>query len=219
MSTTVDEVLADLRARADPAFRAEMVPRYGIHSEPALGVRMADMKAIAKAAGRDHDLALALWADGLYEARTVACLVDDPTRVTADQMDAWSGDFDSWAIVDSVCFNLFDRTGSLAWAAVDRWAGDDREMVKRAAFSLLWGLARHDRTADDEAFRHGLAVVEERAGDGRPLVDKAIDMALRAVGKSRPGVADQAVAVARRLASSDEAPRRRVGARAVRELT
>lgn len=219
MATTAAEVLAELEDRADPVFLADLVPRYGIHSTPALGVRMADMKAIAKAAGRAHDLALALWATGVYEARTVAGLVDEPAAVTAAQMDAWCRAFDSWAIVDSVCFNLFDRTGPLAWDAVARWADDDAEMVKRAAFALLWGLARHDRDAGDEAFRHALALVEARAGDGRPLVDKAVDMALRAVGKSRPGAAADALAVAERLAASDDAARRRIGRKAVKELT
>lgn len=214
----VSEVMARLDELADPGFRADLVPRYGIRSEPALGVRMADMRAVAKAVGTDHELALALWSTGVYEARTVAGFVADPALLTAAQMDAWCHDFDSWAIVDSICFHLFDRTGPLAWAAVDRWADDDREMVKRAAFSLLWGLARHDRTVDDAAFGPGLVLVERRAGDGRPLVDKAVDMALRAVGRSRPGVAAEALAVAERLAASDEPARRRIGRKAVKAL-
>lgn len=136
---------------------------------------MADVKALGKAIGTDHGLALALWATGVYEARTVAGLVADPSLLTAEQMDAWAHDFDSWAIVDSICFNLFGRTGARAWAAVDRWAASDEEMVKRAAFSLLWGLASHDRSVDDEAFLPALDLVERTAGDGRPLVDKAVE--------------------------------------------
>ncbi len=219
--TTVAAVVAELEALADPGFRADLVPRYGIHSEPALGVRMADMKRLGKRIGVDHELALALWATGIYEARSVAGLVADPARLTSERMDAWARDFDSWAIVDSICFNLFDRTGPLAWEAVDRWAAaseEDEEMVKRAAFSLLWGLARHDRSVDDEAFLPALALIEATAGDGRHLVDKAIDMALRAIGRSRSGVAAEARAVADRLAASDDPARRRIGRKAAKEL-
>lgn len=220
--TTAADVVAELEALADPAFQADLVPRYGIHSHPALGVRMAAMKKVGKAIGTDHDLALALWDTGIYEARTVAGFVADPALLTAERMDAWARDLDSWAIVDSICFNLFDRTGPLAWEAVDRWAAADaeeeEEMVKRAAFSLLWGLARHDRSVDDEAFLPSLALIERAAGDGRHLVDKAIDMALRAIGRSRPGVAAEALAVAQRLAASDDPARRRIGRKAVKDL-
>lgn len=216
---TVASVVEELEGLADPAFLADLGPRYGIHSERMLGVRMADMKAVGKRAGTDHDLALGLWATGVYEARTVAGFVADPALLSVEVMDAWAADFDSWAIVDSICFNLFDRTGPLAWEAVPRWAASDVEMTRRAAFALLWGLARHDRTAPDEAFAPMLALVEEAAGDGRPLVDKAIDMALRAVGRSRPGVAAEALAVSERLAASDDAARRRIGKKAVKELT
>lgn len=216
---TPEDVVAELEALADPAFLADLGPRYGIHSVRMLGVRMADMKRVGKAAGTDHGLALALWATGVYEARTVAGFVADPARLTAEVMDAWAADFDSWAIVDSICFNLFDRTGPLAWAAVPRWAASEVEMTKRAAFALLWGLARHDRSAPDEDFTPMVALVEATAGDGRPLVDKAIDMALRAVGRSRPGVAAEALAVSERLAASDDPARRRIGRKAVKELT
>jgi 3-methyladenine DNA glycosylase AlkD len=179
---------------------------------------MAAMKAIGKAIGIDHALALELWETGIYEARTVAGLIADPAELTAEQMDLWAHDFDSWAIVDSICFNLYDRSGGLAWDAVDRWAASDVEMVKRAAFLLLWGLARHDRSVDDEAFGPSLVLIERSAGDGRPLVDKAIDMALRAIGRSRPGVAAEARAVAARLAASDDPARRRVGRKAAKGL-
>ncbi|HKY69123.1 MAG TPA: DNA alkylation repair protein, partial [Acidimicrobiales bacterium] len=99
-------VLAALRAEADAGVLADMGPRYGIHTEPAFGVRMAAVNAVAKRWGTDHELALALWATGWYEARLVAAMVDDPATVTADQMDAWCADFDNWAIVDTVCFRL-----------------------------------------------------------------------------------------------------------------
>jgi 3-methyladenine DNA glycosylase AlkD len=210
-------VVAELEAAADPAFRADMGPRYGIHTDHAVGVRMSRMKALAKRIGTDHDLATALWADGLYEARIVASLVDDPDRVTASQMDAWCHDFDNWAIVDSVCFNLFDRAPA-AWEKVDQWAASDEEWVKRAGFALLWSLANHDREAPDSRFRSGLELIERTGGDGRPLVDKAIGMALRAIGKRRAALRGEALAVAERLAGADDAATRRIGRPAAREL-
>jgi 3-methyladenine DNA glycosylase AlkD len=131
-----------------------MGSRYGIHTARAFGVPMARMKVLAKQLGTDHTLAAELWASGWYEARIVASMVDDSGAVTAEQMDSWCADFDNWAIVDTVCFNLFDRTVH-AWSKVDQWAASDREFTKRAAFALLWSLALHDRNSPDDRFVHG----------------------------------------------------------------
>ncbi len=211
------EALDWLESESDPATREAMGPRYGIHTERAWGVPMARMKVLAKRLGTDHGLAVELWASGWYEARIVAALVDDPKAVTADQMDAWCMAFDNWAIVDTVCFNLFDRT-SYAWSKVDEWAGRDREFEKRAAFALLWSLALHDREAGDDRFVRGLQLIEREAGDDRHLVNKAVGMALRAIGKRRPSLTADALAVAERLAGSDDPAARRVGGPAVKEL-
>ena len=135
-------VVAALEAAGDPAVRADMGPRYGIHTERAFGIPMARMRALAKGLGTDHALAAELWATGVYEARMVAAMVDDPSVVTAAQMDAWCADFDNWAIVDTVCFSLFDRSPH-AWAAVDRWASADEEFAKRAGFALLRSRVLH----------------------------------------------------------------------------
>jgi 3-methyladenine DNA glycosylase AlkD len=213
----VREALEWLEYERDPATLDNMGPRYGIHTERAFGVPMARMKVLAKRLGTDHVVAAGLWASGWYEARIVAAMVDDPGAVSEAQMDAWCADFDNWAIVDTVCFNLFDRTPH-AWAKVEQWAGDEREFVKRAAFALLWSLALHDRRADDEQFARGLAVIEREAGDGRHLVDKAVGMALRAIGKRRPSLTGDAIAVAERLAASDDPAVRRIGRPAVKEL-
>ena len=123
-------VVAALEAEADPDVRAEMGPRFGIHTPHALGVRMARMKALAKSLGTDHALAAALWGTGLYEARIVASMVDDPAEVTAAQMDAWCESFDNWAIVDTLCFNLFDRTSH--GVGQGRPMGDPRRGVREA---------------------------------------------------------------------------------------
>jgi 3-methyladenine DNA glycosylase AlkD len=178
---------------------------------------MKRIKAIARRLGTDHEVAGALWATGVYEARLLASMVDDPGAVTPEQMDAWCAAFDNWAVVDTVCFNLFDRTPH-AWEAVDRWAARDEEFVKRAGFALLWSLANHDRTAPDAGFAAGLALIERTGGDGRHLVDKAIGMALRAIGKRLPALRDEALAVAERMGASDDPATRRIGRPAAREL-
>ncbi len=206
-----------LESEGDPATRTDMGPRYGIHTERAWGVPMARMKVLAKRLGTDHGLAAELWASGWYEARIVAAMVDDPEAVTDEQMDEWCAAFDNWAIVDTVCFNLFDRTPH-AWSKVDQWADRDREFEKRTAFALLWSLALHDRDADDDRFVHGLQLIEREASDDRHLVNKAVGMALRAIGKRRPSVTADAIAVAERLAGSDDPAARRVGRPAVKEL-
>jgi 3-methyladenine DNA glycosylase AlkD len=206
-----------LEAERDIATFENMGPRYGIHTDRAFGVPMARMKVLAKQLGTDHGLAAELWASGWYEARVVASMVDDADVVSTEQMDEWCGDFDNWAIVDTVCFNLFDRTPH-AWSKVDQWATSDREFVKRAGFALLWSLALHDRGATDDRFVHGLALVERQAGDGRHLVDKAVLMALRAIGKRRSSLTAAAISIAERLATSEDPAARRVGRPALAEL-
>jgi 3-methyladenine DNA glycosylase AlkD len=215
--TTTRAVLERLERERDISTFENMGPRFGIHTERAFGVPMARMKALAKELGTDHALAAELWASAWYEARIVASMIDDADAVTAEQMDEWCDDFDNWAIVDTLCFNLFDRT-SHAWSKVDQWASNDREFVKRAGFALLWSLALHDKTAHDDRFLHGLALIEREAGDGRHLVDKAVGMALKAIGKRRPSLTADAISVAERLAASPEPAARRVGRPALSEL-
>lgn len=213
---SAEEALAWLERRGTKRNLAAMA-RYGITAERAFGVTVGETKSFAKRIGRDHGLARELWKSGWYEARLLAAFVDDPALVTAHQMDAWAADFDSWAVVDTVCFHLFDRAPH-AWNKVRQWARARAELKKRAAFALLWGLSVHDKQATDAAFRACLPLVEKGAGDPRPFVEKAADMALRAVGKRNAALNAAALDVARRLAESDETPARRVGRHALREL-
>ena len=215
-SLDADQVIELLAGAADPQFRQDMVARYGIHSPQAFGVRMKHVREIAKRAGTSHELAQQLWATGWYEARLVASMVDDPDQVTPQQMDRWCADFDSWAIVDTVCFTLFDRTPH-AWSRIDAWATSDAEMVRRASYALLWSLANHDRTSPDELFAARLPLLEAGASDERRLVHKAVTMALRAIAKRRPALVLDVAAVAKRLSASTGAARR-VGRAVQREL-
>jgi len=144
--------------------------------------------------------------------------VADPEQLTPGQMDRWCGDFDNWAFCDAMCFNLFDRSPH-AWAKVTEWSSRRGEFEKRTAFALLWSLTVHDKLSGDEPFLEGLALVEREAGDERNFVKKAVNMALRAVGKRNRTLRAAAVEVAQRLASSEDATARWVGKDALRELT
>jgi 3-methyladenine DNA glycosylase AlkD len=213
----VRSALAWLKGRAAKATLDGMA-RYAIPSDNAYGVAMKDIKALGKELGRDQALAAALWATGVYEARMLASFVGDPGRLTPAQMDRWCKEFDNWAFCDAMSFNLFDRSPH-AWAKVAEWSGRRGEFEKRTGFALLWSLTVHDKTAPDERFLEGLALIEREAGDGRNFVKKAVNMALRATGKRNRALNAAAVEVARRLAASDDATRRWVGKDALRELT
>ncbi|MEO5778671.1 MULTISPECIES: DNA alkylation repair protein [Arthrobacter] len=206
---TAAAIVKGLHDEGDPVVRAELGRRYGIHTDRAVGITMARMKAIAAPHRPNHGLALALWASGLYEARTIAAHIDDPELVDVDQMNDWCSDFDNWALVDTVCFTLFDKAPA-AWSMVEPWANNDGEFTKRAGFALLWALALHDKSADDERFGNALALIDANASDPRHLVGKAQTMALRAIVHKRPKLLTEVDAIVRRLAASDDAPTRRV---------
>jgi 3-methyladenine DNA glycosylase AlkD len=213
----VGSVLASLRRLASKNVR-DGLARYAIPDENALGVSVGTLQKLAKKLGRNHALAEALWATRWYEARMLAAYVDDPARVASAQMDRWCRDFDNWAICDTVCFALFDRTPH-AWKKVAPWAGRQEEFVKRAAFALLWGLSVHDKAAGDEPFLSGLHLIERAAHDERNFVKKAVNMALRAIGKRNAALNAAAVATSQRLAESSDATARWVGKDALKELT
>ena len=216
MTHTTDSVLAWLRDNASEEAREGML-RYAIPNERAFGLAMRDMKAYAKKIGKDHDLALSLWGTGWYEARTVAAFIAEPSAMTSAQIDAWAADFDSWAICDTACFHLFDRTPH-AWSKVPKWARARGEYKKRAAFALLWGLSFHDKEAADQRFIDALAWIEHGAQDERLYVKKSVDMALRAIGKRNRPLNDAAREVAARLATDPARAPGWVGRHALREL-
>jgi 3-methyladenine DNA glycosylase AlkD len=215
-----DEVQSALRWLKNHSTKANLsgMARFAIPSDNALGVAMRDIKALGHKLGHNHELALALWKTGVYEARMLASFVGDPAKLTPAEMDRWCKDFDNWAFCDAMSFNLFDRTPH-AWEKVAQWSSKRREFEKRTAFALLWSLTVHDKSASDDQFIHGLALIEREAGDGRNFVKKAVNMALRAIGKRNLALNTAAAAVARRLADSQDATARWVGKDALRELT
>jgi 3-methyladenine DNA glycosylase AlkD len=213
----VREALTWLERRGSKRNRDGMA-RYGIVADKVFGVSVADTQKLAKHIGRDHGLALALWKTGWYEARMLTAFVDEPARVTPSQMDRWARDFDNWAICDTLCFHLFDRTPH-AWNKVRLWSTRREEFVKRAAFALLAGLALHDKEAGDEPFLQSLKLIERAATDERNFVKKGVSWGLRVLGRRNRALNAAAISLARRLAESSSACARSIGKEAMRELT
>jgi 3-methyladenine DNA glycosylase AlkD len=192
-----------------------MPPRYGLVVDKAMGVPMNRMLAVARPLRPDHELAQALWETGWYEARMVACMVDDPAQVTPEQMDRWRADFDNWGIVDTVCFKLFDQVPG-AGAMIGPWAGLNDEFGRRAGFALLACMALH-RTGGEGDFVAGLKLIEACATDERNFVKKGVNWALRAIGAAQSaGLRAAARATAERLAASDDKTARWNGRDALR---
>ena len=213
----VRSTLAWLERRGTARNRDGMA-RYGIRSAKAFGVSMATMRPLVKKLGRNHELAVALWDSGWLEARVLAGFIADPTRISPAVMDRWCRQFDNWAVCDSTCIHLFSRTPH-AWKKVAAWSRRRDEFVKRAGFALLAALAVHDKKAPDEPFLRGLKLVEGAADDDRNFVKKAVNWALRQIGKRNASLNTRAVAVARRLAASPDSSPRWIGKDALRELT
>jgi 3-methyladenine DNA glycosylase AlkD len=198
--------------------------RYGINVTRAAGVSVYEVRRIAKEVGRDHELALALWAHGLHEGRLLASMVDDPALVDEAQMEAWVCEFDSWDLCDQVTSNLFDKT-ALAYDKAREWCGRGPEFEKRAGFATIAALAVQEKEAGDEVFLDFLTLVRREAGDGRNYVKKAVNWALRNIGKRDLALNHAAVACAEDLLASAEdgddgaRTRRWIARDALRELT
>ncbi|UCG55224.1 MAG: DNA alkylation repair protein [Dehalococcoidia bacterium] len=210
------EVLDRLKSKAKPSNLAAMA-KYGIVVERRLGVSVPDMRKIAKEIGRDHNLALQLWQTGIAEARIVAALIDEPKKLTEDQMDTWVKDINSWDVCDQVCMNLFDKS-PLAWKKVIEWSERDEEFVKRAAFSLIACLAWHDKKSEDERFIKLLPVIVKSADDDRNYVKKAINWALRHIGKRNLNLNTAAINCAKEIKGIDSRTARWIASDAIREL-
>lgn len=214
---SVEEVLEMLAAKANHDQLAGMA-KYGMTVERRLGVKVPQMRKIAKEIGVDHKLALELWETGITEAMILASMVDVPDEVTEEQMEAWVQDFDSWDVCDQVCMNLFDKT-PLAWKKIHDWSDREEEFVKRAAYALIACLAVHDKGASDEVFISLIPVIKAGATDNRNYVKKAVSWALRNIGKRNPELNTVALTTARELWGIDSKSARWIGSDAIRDLT
>lgn len=206
-----------LQREARPAELAGMA-RFGINPAQRLGLSMPAMRRIAKTLGHDHALALALWDTGIPDARIVAGMVAEPAKLNSRQMDAWAKDFNSWDVCDQVCGSAF-LTSPLAWRKVAAWAKRRDEFVRRAAFALLATLAVHDKQSDNARFVAALSLIEAAADDDRNYVKKAVNWALRNIGKRNATLNLAAIEAARRIQLQGSKPARWIAADALRELT
>ncbi len=214
---SVRHVLAELRALGSEKNRAGMA-RFGINTEKVFGVSMAAQRPLERKYRRNHELAADLWASGFHEARILAALIEDPKLVTPRQMDAWVADFNSWDVCDQACMRVFAKTPYVAEKVV-KWAKDKREFVRRAAFATIAGYTVSAKKAADAEFTPFLALIEAYSTDERNFVRKAVNWALRQIGKHSPSLHRPALALAEKLAASENKTQRWIGKDAVKELT
>ena len=213
---TFEQVMTELQSYANPQAVAGMA-RFGIRSDKILGISIPTLRALAKRMGKDHGLALALWGSGIHEARILASMIDEPRLVTVEQMEAWVHEFDSWDVCDQTCGNLFDKT-SYAFQKAVEWCHREPEYVRRASFVLMAELAVHDKKASDEAFTPFFPLIQQYAVDDRNFVKKAVNWALRQIGKRNATLHAQAMECAERISTMDSKTARWVAKDALREL-
>jgi 3-methyladenine DNA glycosylase AlkD len=195
----------------------EGMARYGIQSTTSFGVSVPKLRSLAREIGRDHSLALSLWATGLHDARLLATMVDDPKQVTVDQMERWVRDFDSWDVVDGCCGNLFDKT-PYAVVKAREWCKREQEYEKRAGFVLMAELAVHDKDANDRVFLDFLPFLVEGSSDNRNFVKKAVNWALRQIGKGNMRLNKAAISTAVKIQELGSGPAKWIASDALREL-
>ncbi len=214
---TAPAVLRELKSLADPS-AARGMARFGISGGTVYGISMTRLRAMARRIGKDHDLAQRLWTSGVHEARILASLVDDPALVTEAQMEVWVRDVDSWDVCDQVCGNLFDKT-PFAYRKALAWSRRREEFVRRAGFALMAWLALHDKRAADLRLRRFLPAITRAATDERNYVKKAVNWALRQIGKRNRALNREAIRTARAIQRVNIPTARWIAADALRELT
>jgi 3-methyladenine DNA glycosylase AlkD len=212
-----EEILERLKSLSNPE-AVQGMARYGINPESALGISIPDLRKLAKQIGKNHRLALELWNSGIHEARILACYVAIPKAVTESQMEEWAGDFNSWDLCDQCCGNLFDRT-EFAYRKAVEWSSREEEFVKRAAFALMAWLAVHDKKASDAPFLQFLPLIEREAADSRNYVKKALNWALRQIGKRNLNLNAAAIRTAEKILTLENKSAQWVARDALRELT
>jgi 3-methyladenine DNA glycosylase AlkD len=210
-------ILDQLKTLSNPEALAAMA-KVGINPESAYGISIPDLRRIAKEHDKSHIIADKLWASGVHEARILASMIDDPQKVTRDQMDRWAKDFDSWDLCDQCCNNLFRKT-RYAHAKAIEWAEMDDVFVKRAGFALMAALAVHDKEASDDEFLKFLPDIARESIDSRNFVKKAVNWALRQIGKRNLNLNREASKWARMIKKMPYKSSKWIASDALRELT
>ncbi len=210
------DVIKELKSLSNPKAVAGMA-RFGINPENTYGISIPNLRKMAKQIGIDHALAQQLWASGIHEARILAGMSDDPEMVTEKQMEDWVRDFDSWDVCDQVCSNLFDKT-LFAHKKAREWSKREEEFVKRAGFVMMAALSVHDKEAKDEAFLKFLPIIKRESTDNRNFVKKAVNWALRQIGKRNINLNKEAIKTAKEIQKIDSKAAKWIAADALREL-
>lgn len=211
------QVINRLKSLSDPEAVKGMA-RFGINPKNTYGVSIPNLRKLAKEIGRNHELAQQLWETGIHEARILASMIDNPEEVTNEQMESWVKDFDSWDVCDQCCNNLFQKT-RFAYQKAIEWSSRKEEFVKRAGFVLMACLAVSDKKAADNPFVTFLSVIQKEAVDNRNYVKKAVNWALRQIGKRNPALNKKAIETAEEIQKVDSRSSRWISSDALRELT
>ncbi|MBL7126666.1 MAG: DNA alkylation repair protein [Dehalococcoidales bacterium] len=212
-----EDIIARIKSLANPK-NVEGMARFGINPTNTYGVSIPILRKMVREIGKDHELALELWETGIHEARMLACFIDRPDMVTEEQLESWVKNFDSWDVCDQCCSNLFDRTG-LAYKKAVEWCGREEEFVRRAGFVLMACLAVHDKKAGDQAFIEFLPLIKTHSRDERNYVKKAVNWALRQIGKRNQNLNEVAIKTAEEIRQMDSRSARWIASDALRELT
>lgn len=213
---TRDQIIANLKLYADVQ-TVQGMTRFGIRPAHALGIPIPILRKMAKESGRNQALAVALWDSGIHEARILASMIAEPQRTSAQLMDAWVNDFDSWDICDQVCGNLFEKT-PYAYQKAMQWCQQEKEFVRRAGFVMMAELAVHDKKARNEAFLPFFPLIKQYASDERNFVKKAVNWALRQIGKRNSHLRTLALECANEIQCMDSKAAKWVASDALREL-
>jgi len=216
-SVRVEEIVDKLKSLSDPK-AVEGMAKFGITPKNAYGVSIPDLRKLAKKIGKNHNLALQLWGIDTRETRILASMIDEPDLVTEEQMESWVKEFDYWEICDQVCMNLFAYT-KFAYGKALEWSKRKEEFVKRAGFALIAWLAFKDKKADDAKFEEFLMAIKEESTDDRTYVKKAVNWALRQIGKRNLNLNKKAIEVAREIQKKGSKTARWIARDALRELT
>lgn len=214
---TCDDILKKLKSLSNPKAVAGMA-RFGINPENTYGISIPDLRKMAKQIGKDHAFAQQLWASVIHEAKILAGMIDEPEMVTEKQMEDWVRDFDSWDVCDQVCSNLLDKT-SFAYKKAREWSKREEEFVKRAGFVMMAALSVHDKKTKDDVFLKFFPLIKKEAADNRNFVKKAINWALRQIGKRNQRLNKKAIETAKEIQKIDSRAAKWIAADALKELT
>jgi len=216
-----NEIIKKLKSLSNPTNVAGMA-RFGINPKNTLGVAIPNLRALAKKIGKDHFLAQKLWDSGIHEARILAGMIDDVAQITAKQMDKWVRDFDSWDVCDQVCMNFFRYTKEATKKCFE-WSKNKSEFIKRAGFALMAALAFAKNKMSDAEFKKFLSVIRRESTDERNYVKKAVNWALRQIGKRNKNLNKETIKVAREILSAgrriESKAAKWIAGDAIRELT